>query len=174
MTTLLADLAKIIIPAALVLYGMYLTIRSFLSKDFQRRLTEIKLKHTETILTSRLQAYERMCLFLERITPPNMLVRINPSEFITGELQQIMLHEVRNEFAHNLSQQVYMSNKAWDAIKKAKEEIITLINNTAMQLPEEAKGLEFAKLILENMREYNIDPTTEALNFIKEEIQELF
>ncbi|MBD0256088.1 MAG: hypothetical protein ICV83_10240, partial [Cytophagales bacterium] len=65
----LLDLAKVLLPSALLLYGMYLTVNAFLRKDFERRLVDIKLKNTDITLPLRLQAYERMCLFLERITP---------------------------------------------------------------------------------------------------------
>ena len=70
------DLLKMTLPAGFVLMGMYLTSRNFLQKEFERRLAEIKLKNTESITAIRLQAYERMCLFLERILPDNMLLRV--------------------------------------------------------------------------------------------------
>jgi len=171
---IIADLLKITIPAVLVLYSMYLTVRAFLNKDFESRLAAFKAKNTEAVFSIRLQAYERMCLFLERVSPANLLIRINPSEFTAGELQQIMLHEIRNEFAHNLAQQMYMSQEAWERIKNAKEEVIALINNSAGQINEEARGLELAKLVLENMQAFEIDPTLPAIYFLKEEVQKLF
>ena len=171
---IIADLLKITLPAVLVLYSVFLTVRAFINKDLESRLATLKLKNTEAILSIRLQAYERMCLFLERISPPNLLIRINPSEFTAGELQQIMLHEIRNEFAHNLAQQMYMSQEAWERIKNAKEEVIALLNNTAGQIDEEARGLEFAKQVLENMQAFEIDPTLPAIHFLKEEVQQFF
>ncbi|GAB4135709.1 MAG: hypothetical protein OHK0045_06700 [Raineya sp.] len=168
------DLLKITLPAGLVLVGMYLTAQSFLQKEFERRLAEIKLKNTETITTIRLQAYERMCLFLERIMPDNMLIRLQPSNFTSEELQQIILHEIRNEFSHNFSQQVYMSNEAWNMIKNAREEIITLINNSMVQVAPQSNGLELAKKILENIRTYDLNPCVSAIVFLKEELKQLF
>ena len=72
----ITDLIQLIVPAALVLYAMYLVIKSFLQKDFDKRLIELKIKNSETVLPLRLQAYERMALFLERISPNNMLLRM--------------------------------------------------------------------------------------------------
>jgi hypothetical protein len=72
----LSDLIKIVLPAALVLYAMYLVIRSFLQKDFDRQVVALKQKNAEVVLPIRLQAYERMALFLERISPNNMLIRL--------------------------------------------------------------------------------------------------
>jgi len=168
------DLLKITLPAGLVLLGMYLTAQSFLQKEFERRLAEIKLKNTETITTIRLQAYERMCLFLERILPENLLVRLQPANFTAEELQQIILHEIRNEFSHNFSQQMYMSNEAWEMIKNAREEIITLVNNSMLQVQPQSSGLDLAKQILENIRNYNLNPCVSAIVFLKEEIKQLF
>lgn len=168
------DLLKITLPAGLVLLGMYLTAQSFLQKEFERRLAEIKLRNTENITAIRLQAYERMCLFLERIMPENLLVRLQPGNFTSEELQQIILHEIRNEFSHNFSQQMYMSQEAWDMIKNAREEIITLVNNSMAQVQPQSNGLELAKQILENIRTYNLTPCVSAIVFLKEELKQLF
>ena len=168
------DLLKITLPAGLVLLGMYLTAQNFLQKEFERRLAEIKLKNTENITAIRLQAYERMCLFLERIMPDNLLIRLQPSNFTSEELQQIILHEIRNEFSHNFSQQMYMSNEAWNMIKNAREEIITLVNNSMAQVQPQSNGLELAKQILENIRTYDLNPCISAIIFLKEELKQLF
>jgi hypothetical protein len=168
------DLLKMTLPAGLVLVGMYLTAQNFLQKEFERRLAEIKLKNTESITAIRLQAYERMCLFLERIMPDNLLIRLQPTNFTSEELQQIILHEIRNEFSHNFSQQVYMSNEAWNMIKNAREEIITLINNSMVQVHPQSNGLELAKQILENIRTYDLNPCVSAIVFLKEELKQLF
>jgi hypothetical protein len=168
------ELLKMTLPAGLVLVGMYLTAKTFLQKEFERRLAEIKLKNTESITAIRLQAYERMCLFLERILPENMLIRLQPTNFTSEELQQILLHEIRNEFSHNFSQQMYMSHDAWEMVKNAREEIITLINNSMAQVPPQSNGIELAKKILENIREYNLNPAVPAIAFLKEELKQLF
>jgi hypothetical protein len=168
------DLLKMTLPAGFVLMGMYLTSRNFLQKEFERRLAEIKLKNTESITAIRLQAYERMCLFLERILPDNMLLRVQAHEFTSEELHHILLHEIRNEFSHNFSQQMYMSNESWTMVKNAKEEIVTLINNTLAQVHPQSNGIEIAKKILENIREYNMNPSVPAIAFLKEELKQLF
>ena len=77
----LVDLLKLILPAGVVLYGMYLVVMSFLSKEREKMLVELKSQHTESILPLRLQAAERICLLLERITPNNLVRRSNPTEF---------------------------------------------------------------------------------------------
>ena len=170
----LTDFAKIILPAGAVLYAMYLTVRSFLKKDMEMKFLEIKMKNTETVLPIRLQAYERMCLFLERITPNNLIPRLNAATYNAIEFQQILLKELREEYNHNLSQQVYMSDEAWSLIKNAMEEVVVIINESAQHLTEKNKSLDLAKVIIENLLERNIDPIAYPLKFIKDEIRESY
>lgn len=185
---LIADLIKLILPAGLVLYAMYLAVRAFIHKEIQQmqslvqtsrneleiKKTELSLKNKEQMLPIRLQAYERMCLFLERISPHQLILRLNNSEFSVGLFQQILIQEIRNEFGHNLSQQMYMSDEAWIWIKKAMEETILFINNSALELNEDSNGLELAKKILENSHHLQIDTTRDALQFLKNEIRQFF
>ena len=107
----LFDLLKILLPAAAVLYGMYLVVVSFISKEREKMLVELKTKNTQTIIPVRLQAAERLCLLLERITPNNLVRRSSPGGMTAAELQGQLLHEVREEFNHNFSQQVYFSEE---------------------------------------------------------------
>lgn len=171
---IIGDLVKILLPAAAVLYGMFLTIKSFLNKDFEKRLVDIKIKNNELVLPIRLQAYERMALFLERISPHNLVVRVNEPVFNVAQLHQRLLMEVREEYNHNLSQQVYMSEQAWAHIKVAMDEVTVLINTSAENIPSEAKGIELAKMIFENLIQKSEDPVSKALKFIKLEIQQVF
>ena len=174
METIIADLVKILLPAAAVLYGMYLTVKSFLDKDFEKKLVEIKIKTNEQVLPLRLQAYERMCLFLERITPHNLVVRLNDSAYTVGQFQQKLLSEIREEYNHNLSQQIYMSDQSWGLVKGAMEEIIAVINKSAIEVPSDARGIELAKMIFENLVQKNEDPTSKSLKFLKNEIRQIF
>jgi hypothetical protein len=171
---ILPDLIKILLPASLVLYAMYLVVRSFLNKDFERRLIDVKIKNNEIVLPLRLQAYERMCLFLERISLNNMILRVSTGDFSAAELHQILLSEIREEFNHNLSQQVYMSDEAWLQVKGAMEEIVVLINNASGMLSIDARGMDLAKKIFENLIAQDIDPAGRALKFLKNEVRENF
>src|SRR6478609_6392598 len=124
----LGDLLKMVLPASIVLYAVYLTIKSLVTKDFEKKLVELKLKNTELVFPIRLQAYERMCLFLERISPNTLIVRVNDPSYNVAQLHQLLLMEIRNEYAHNMSQQVYMSDNSWKLVKSSMDEIINVIN----------------------------------------------
>ncbi len=171
---IIGDLVKILLPAAAVLYGMFLTMKSFLNKDFEKRLVDIRIKNNELVLPIRLQAYERMALFLERISPHNLIVRVNDPAYNVAQLHQRLLMEVREEYNHNLSQQVYMSDQAWGLVKNSMEEVIVIINKSSENIAPDAKGIELAKMIFENLVQNSEDPVSKALKFIKKEIQQVF
>lgn len=169
-----ADFVKIVFPSAAVIFAMYLTVKSFLAKDFEKQLVELRTKNTALVLPVRLQAYERVCLLLERISPHNLILRVNNPAFNAIQLQQKLLIEIREEFNHNLSQQVYMSNDAWNLTRHAMEEIVGVINTAAQHVDREAQGVELAKAIFEILIQRNEDPSARALRFVKDEIRQVF
>ncbi len=75
-----------------------------------------------------------MTLFLERIAPQNFLIRLNNPGFSARDFQKVLLDEIRNEYNHNVSQQVYMGEEVWNQIRNAKEDLIIVINESASQL----------------------------------------
>ena len=170
----LIDLIKITLPAAIVLYAMFLVVKAFLNKEYEKKALEIKLENSKIVLPIRLQAYERVCLFLERISMNNLIIRVNDPMFTSQQLQQKLLFEIRNEYNHNLSQQMYMSNEAWNLVRKSMEESIGVINMSAEQVAGESRGIELAKKIFENIIQKNNDPVLVALVHIKDEIRILF
>ncbi|PWK26670.1 hypothetical protein LV89_02179 [Arcicella aurantiaca] len=171
---LVADLLKVILPAGLVLWAMYLTVSSFIKKDLVQKELDIKAETTKTLLPIRLQAYERMALFLERISPNNLLIRLNGRAVTVADFQQLMLAEIREEFSHNLSQQVYMSDQAWTTIKNAMNETVALINLSAKDLASEAPALELSKRIFEVVMNKGVNSSDEALRMVKQEMRTFF
>ena len=170
----LPQFLNITIPAALVLLGMYLLVKNFLQKDFETKLTELRLKSSETILPIRLQAYERVCLLLERVSPSNIIPRVNDNSFNAAVLKQRLTMEIREELNHNLSQQVYMSDQAWAVTKSAIDDLIAIINASAATIDPEAKGIELAKDIFERYGSLEQDPIVLALVTVKSEIRQFY
>ena len=91
-----------------------------------------------------------------------------------GQLQGLMVSEIRNELNHNLSQQVYMSDDAWIYVKSAVEQLISMINESANELRGEATSLDLAKKVFEKNVSNQTDTISGALGYIKNEIRELF
>lgn len=168
------ELLKLLIPAAVVLYAAYLLVRAFIQREIDIKKLEVRSKSIETILPSRLHAYERMTLFLERMNPQNLLIRINSPGLTAKEFHHMLLGEVRNEYNHNVSQQVYISEELWNLIKSAKEDLIVTINESANEMTPEASGLDLSKKIIEKYLNRSVDPLNHALSELKQEIQRTF
>lgn len=168
------DLLKITIPAGLVLYLAYLLVRSFLQKQLDEIAFSVRQKNQEIVVPIRLQAYERIVLLLERITPANLISRLSTSDYSAKEFQHILIHEIRNEFNHNLSQQVYMSDSAWTYVITAVEQTISVVNSSANALEKKATGFDLSRAILENTAGEEMDTPKQAIKYIKEEIQDIF
>lgn len=172
--SILKDLLYISLPAGAVLYGMYLMVRSFVSRDMNKLALEVRNKNTETLLPMRLQAYERMAIFLERISLNNLLRRLADDSLNVVQMQSVLAAQVREEFNHNLSQQIYMSDEAWALIRSAVEETISLINTAANELDKEESAITLGRSIFELSVQRNEDPTEAALQYLKQEIQQVF
>lgn len=170
----IVELLKILIPAAAVLYGMYLTIQTFLQKQFEQKEVEIKQKTIEITTPIRLQAYERMTLFLERITPANLLIRLGSPDIQAIDYQRVLLQEIREEFNHNLAQQVYISHESWEKIRGAMNDVVALINTSAAEVSSDATSINLSKKIFEKVINENQQLTADALKALKAEAQKMF
>ena len=153
-------------------FGVMLS--SVSEKFLEKQRIDVRSKNVEITLPLRLQAYERMCLFLERITPNNLLLRLVPSATSALELQQVVLHEVREEYNHNVAQQLYISTHAWEQIVNAMNETVAIVNQAAAEVSPEAPAADLAKKVFSHVIEKEIQPSTQALRVLKEEIRNVF
>ena len=97
----------------------------------------------------QLQAYERLILLADRIALPNLISRMNQPGFSVKEMQSLLTQSVKQEFEHNITQQMYVTSEAWDAIRNLKEQNLLVINQVASYLPAEATGHDLNKSLLE-------------------------
>jgi len=99
--------------------------------------------------TLRLQAYERLTLLVDRIALPNLISRVNQSGVSARDMQLLLTKGIREEYDYNISQQIYVTTDAWNAVKNLKEQNMLVINQLASALPPNATGLDLNKLLLE-------------------------
>ncbi|HEY4936608.1 MAG TPA: hypothetical protein VII44_08505 [Puia sp.] len=97
----------------------------------------------------KLQAYERLILLADRIALPNLISRSNQPGLSVREMQNLLVQTIRQEFDHNITQQIYVSPEAWEAIRNLKEQNLLIINQVASYLPESATGQDLNKSLLE-------------------------
>jgi hypothetical protein len=162
-------------PALLVAISVYIVLQKMLKNDEAQRNFILKKTSRQATITIRLQAYERLTLFLERISPASLVLRIHQQNMNNQDFHVLLLSSVREEFEHNLSQQLYISNDAWETVKAAKESIIMHINESAAKMHAENSSLELARLIVESYAgegKSNLIPA--AINMLKNEAKKIF
>lgn len=170
----LLDIVKYIIPSIVVFLVCYVIINKVMEDHTNRLQLELR-KTTASLLTPlKLQAYERMILFLERISPQNLILQYNDGSNSANGLKHLIEAAVNQEYNHNLSQQIYISNQAWNIIKVVKEEVIQLMHTTFSSMKPDATGIEFSKALVDKMIAENRVPTQKAIDFLKAEINLYF
>jgi hypothetical protein len=167
---ILFDILKISIPALIVFFTAWIVLKNMIRNDQDKRKQEILLQNTRVVTQIKLQAYERIVLFLERISLESLLVRVSSPEMTASQLHSAMLNTIRSEFEHNLSQQIYMSPQAWEVVRNARSNMIRIINSEAEKMPEKSTGIAFSKQLLERVMELDKEPTRAALDYVKGEI----
>lgn len=182
------EFLKIIVPTIAVLIVVYVMMRAFIkqnSKQFdflknEQQLLREKMGNERKANTEKIsvplkfQAYERMALFLERVNPPNLLTRITKPKINVGKLHSLLLATIRDEYEHNMSQQLYISDTAWELVKAAKEDVVRLINSAAAKFNSDDDGGNFAREIITNGFKNKTNPIEKALDALKEDIRENF
>lgn len=170
----LLEIAKYTLPSLVVLATAYILVRNFLDIEQKRKLVDVKIGGQKIITPIRLQSYERLTLLLERISPSNLVIRVAKNKTTAQQLQMDFMNNVRSEFDHNLSQQVYISDEAWEMVKNAREEIIKMINIATSKLPENATSKDLCSVLLE--MEYRTEklPTVAAIEYLKNEVRQMF
>jgi len=168
------EILKYLLPS-LVVFGttLYLVHKYFQGED-KKRQQQALLNNQQLITPLRLQAYERAILFLERISPESLIMRVNRPGATCQHLQAELLQAIRSEYEHNLSQQIYISHGAWEMLKIARGRTIQLINTLAEKLPKDGPSIILSKAILESMVDEEKTPASDAIAFIKNEISQLF
>jgi hypothetical protein len=169
----LSDTLLYFVPALLVLGAVFMLIKRFLDRDFQNRQVDVRQSMRKDSLPLKLQAYERLVLFLERISPNSLLVRTHRGGMSAPQLHSDLLATVRAEFEHNLSQQIYISASAWEAVKNAKEDMLKLFNNAYSRVGQHASGIQLSSQIFEQMMKEESFPTQKAIDVLKSEAKQL-
>ena len=123
-------------------------------------------------LPTRLQAYERMTLFLERISPSKLITRVTPIGDSKEDYESLLIKNIEQEFEHNLSQQIYISEDCWGIINASKNATIQLIRKASL-LEKTDSANKLREVVLTEMMEKR-PPTDTAISFVKNEVSELW
>jgi hypothetical protein len=165
------DILKFTVSGLGVVWIAFYLVRPYLDRSENIQLVELKKSINAQTLPLKLQAYERVVLFIERINPANMLIRLNGAQYPAAELYSLIVAEIRNEYQHNVTQQLYVSTRAWAVVKKIKDDTLSVVNNAIKALPENATGLELSKLILAHLSKLEDSPYDISLNLVRQDME---
>ena len=170
----LLDIIKYTVSGLGVVWIAFYLIKPYFDRSEQIQLLEFKKAVSNQTLPLRLQAYERIVLFIERVNPANMLIRINAQDYTAAELNSIIITEIRNEYQHNVTQQVYVSSRAWAVVKRVKDDTLNIVTTAIKALPENASGLELGKTILVQLSQVEENPYEIGAELIRKDLADLF
>jgi len=166
------DYAAYLLPAIVVGIVAYYFFKGHTKNEEGRRRYLIHKEAQKEILPLRLQAYERLVLFLERIDPKKLLIRVKPFSDDISDYENLLINNIEQEFDHNLTQQIYISPECWTMISTAKNTTIQIIRQAAMH-QQDGNVDNLRKIILEKYMD-EITPSAKAIVYVKAEVSELF
>jgi hypothetical protein len=162
-----------IAPALVV----FMTTALFLKKQNEREIIklnlELKKERQDHFLPNRLEAYQRLVLFLERIHPNSLIMRLHNPGLPARTFQTELIAAIREEFDHNVAQQLFVTPQAWAMAKSAKEETLKIVNIAGNQMNELSLSTDLATKTFELVAEIGKLPSEIAVDFIKKEFQEM-
>ncbi len=161
------------IPSIVVFTTVWVVMHYYYKNEEKKRLAETNKQSKKEIMQTRLRAYERLSLLLERTEPEHLLADTDITNTDIISLQQRLLRTVRQEFDHNLSQQIYVSDDLWDKIIVARDEMGAFISTMAMEMPKDSTALDYAKVLITAYKQNGVTPHQNAMNLLKQEVREL-
>ncbi|WP_394759574.1 hypothetical protein [Flavobacterium sp.] len=146
----------------------YFLFNSYFKDQQNTRRWLLQKENQKDSLPLRLQAYERMALFLERINPSNLLIRITPFSSDKNQYENLIIEHINQEYEHNITQQIYLSDECWTIIQTAKNTTIQNIRKTNMNEKVDSAN-KLREVILSDLLDSQ-SPSTIALSFLKDEV----
>ncbi|MEE1062263.1 MAG: hypothetical protein UH071_01215 [Paludibacteraceae bacterium] len=167
------DILKFSVSGILVFLATFFVLKNLLDNREKERRHQMRIETGKILTPIKLTAYERLVLFLERIKPESMVVRIQYPTMKAGDLHLMYIQQVREEFEHNVSQQIYVSEDLWRFVIAAKESLLQFINTCSESVPNDVPAVELSKILIEKYNETENPPIDIALVVLKNEIKTL-
>lgn len=175
---LILQLALIILPSGAIFMTVMLFLRRQSEKDvrnFQFELNnQLKQERQKFFLPTRVEAYQRAVLLMERINPHSLVMRLHNPGLPAKALQSELLKAIREEYDHNVAQQLFVSAQGWEMVKNSKEETVKIINIAGNLMQATSMGMDLSAKIFEICAEVGKLPTEITTDYLKKELQELF
>lgn len=164
----LIEIIKIAIPLGLLVVLAYVLLNQVFTNQMKVKAMEIQREKKKDTLQFKLNAYERLALYLERISFPDIVMRTSSTEMDAHTLYTALLLTVQKEFEHNLTQQVYISENLWQIIYLAKQELANLITEAYHENPNQSREV-YVRLLMSKYASWSPNPIEKAKSAIRQE-----
>lgn len=161
-----------LLPAVIVALVAYYFFNSYFQNEQKRRLYQLRAENSKQALPLRLQAIERMTLFLERIDPGSLIIRVKPYNEDKLDYENLLIKNIEQEFEHNLAQQIYVSVECWNVIRATKNATIALIRK-ANKMEDVDSPNKLRELVLNQMVEKTA-PSQTGIAYLKKEVKDIW
>lgn len=169
----LLDIITFALPAAIIGYVALKVADRIIDSRNREAVAALRSRMRQETLPTRLQAYERLLLFLERSEPSNLILRLHRPGMGAALLQSEMLRAVRSEYEHNLTQQIYVSVQCWAKVQEARDAVQQIVQAAGGKMNSQSTGLDLSNAIFAIIGEAGFSPVQGAIEALKREAQEL-
>jgi len=163
-------LCLIVLPALLVFFTAQYMMKQHITNSVQLVKTEILKTNLNTFTPLKLQAYERIALFLERTSIPALIQSYAQAGQSALGFAAAATHAIKEEYSYNVSQQIYVSSQMWTLVKAIKEQHLQLLQNITASLPAEATAADLSQKLIEFLQSMDVQPQDRGMEFMKNEI----
>lgn len=167
------ELLKYTVPSGIVFVTAYFMLRQFFNEQRQVEIIRAKAAAKADVLPTRLQAYERLILLLERIEPSQLIPRVHRPAMSAPVFKRELQKTVREEFEHNLTQQLYVSSEAWKKVMESKDAVLQLIELASKNTTDTSTGIQLSSVLFEILSKAGISPTSGGIEYLKSEARQL-
>jgi hypothetical protein len=168
---IILEIVKYTLPALVVFLTVYFMLKSHFKHLYEMEIVRFNQQKTKRSLPLRLQAYERLALFLERIDIPKLIMRLQSPNLSAKDMENALIVSIQKEFEHNLAQQIYVSEQLWQIITIAKEQALELVTRIGSNMESETSAQVYSRRLIEEYSMQKINPVKKALAAINKEIK---
>lgn len=173
--SILLEIIKYTTPSLICAGIVYIFLSKQAKSERMKMQFNLSKQSSKEMMPIKLQAFERMTLFLERISPNQLIMHIREPEMDAADLHRSLIFAIRQEYEHNISQQLYISDSTWQMIVLTKDQLINDINSVYAALGNGGSGIEFSRAYLNFYIERNEPtPNNRCLNILKNEFNAIF
>jgi len=163
------DLLKITIPALIVFLTVYFLMKMHLKHQSEMVRHKMFVETNANTIPVQLQAYERLALFCERISLPNLILRLREHDMLSKDLKVALVFGLQKEYEHNISQQIYVSDQLWNIINIAKDNTFSVLQNASEKVAPGSNSMELVRAINAEIEGLEFSSAQKAQEAIRKE-----